>query len=80
MKLIRKTYIFQFGIKISHEILCDKTVLQLKKTISFILFQFFFFFPAGYLLFCQTNVRYVQLQYFVVQWGGMPSVGTGTDG
>lgn len=73
MKLIRKTCIFQFGIKINHEILCDKTVLQFKKTISFILFQFFFF-SAGYLLFCQTNVRYVQLQYFVVQWGGMSSV------
>lgn len=56
----------------SHEILCDKSCTTIKKTISLILFNFFS--PAGYHLLCQTNVRYVQLQYFVVQWGGMPSV------
>lgn len=33
-----------------------------------------FSFSAGYHLFCSTNVRYVQLQYFVVPWGELPSM------
>lgn len=47
-----------------------------KQTISFILFQFLFLFSlsVGYHILCQTNVRYIQLQYFVVQWSGMPFI------
>jgi len=40
-----------------------KTALQLKRQSA--LYYFSFFPPAGYNLLCQTNVRYVQLQYFL---------------
>lgn len=45
-----------------------------KQTISFTAFQVFFLLSVGYHILCQTNVRYTQSQYFVVQWRGMPSI------
>lgn len=64
-----------FQLKIGPEILCDINYTTVENRQSALQrFRFFFLLSVGYHILCQTNVRYTQSQYFVVQWRGMPSI------